>query len=81
MILTRAFDVHEVGVGRLHKALQLVGALLARLEGVEKIDGELFNRRNQTTFWVVRGKGGYLTMKKAIDGSASSKFCSAIRQY
>lgn len=38
--LTRALDVHEVGVGRLHEALELVLPLLELRRGVEEIDGE-----------------------------------------
>jgi hypothetical protein len=39
-ILTRALHVHEVRVGRLHKALELVRALLGLRERVEEVDGE-----------------------------------------
>ena len=38
--LTRALDVHEVGVGRLHEALELVLLLLELSGGVEEVDGE-----------------------------------------
>jgi hypothetical protein len=38
---TRALDIHEVRVGRLHKSLKLVGALLVFNRGVKKIDGQL----------------------------------------
>jgi hypothetical protein len=38
---TRALHVHEVGVGRLHKPLELVAALLRLLRGVKKILSEL----------------------------------------
>ena len=37
---TRALHVHEVGVGRLHKTLELVAALFVLSRGVEKIDGK-----------------------------------------
>jgi hypothetical protein len=38
---TRALDIHEIRVGRLHQAFQLVLSLL-RLDGrVEEVDGEL----------------------------------------
>ena len=37
---TRALDVHEVGVGGLHKTLELVTALLVLSGGVEEVDGE-----------------------------------------
>ncbi|OJT09594.1 hypothetical protein TRAPUB_13971 [Trametes pubescens] len=37
---TRALDVHEVGVGGLHEALELVPALLGISGGVEEVDGE-----------------------------------------
>jgi hypothetical protein len=36
-----ALDVHEVGVGALHKALELVSLLLVLDGGVKEIDGEL----------------------------------------
>ena len=39
-IRTRALHVHEVGVGRLHKPLELVAALLVLGRGVEEVDGE-----------------------------------------
>ena len=38
--LTRALDVHEVGVGGLHEALELVLLLLELSGGVEEVDGE-----------------------------------------
>ena len=37
---TRALDVHEVGVGGLHKTLELVAALLVLSRRVEEVDGE-----------------------------------------
>ena len=37
---TRALDVHEVRVWRLHKSLELVLLLLEFGRGVEEIDGE-----------------------------------------
>jgi hypothetical protein len=43
MGLTRALDVHKVGVGRLYEALELVAALLGLGEGVEEVDGESLN--------------------------------------
>ena len=43
---TRALNVHEVGVGGLHKPLELVAALLVLSGGVEEVDGErLINKR------------------------------------
>ena len=39
-IRTRALHIHEVGVGRLHKPLELVAALLVLGRGVEEVDGE-----------------------------------------
>jgi hypothetical protein len=38
---TRALDVHEVRVGRLHQSLKLVGALFLFNGRVEEIDGQL----------------------------------------
>jgi hypothetical protein len=38
--LTGALDVHEVRVGRLHEALELVLPLLELSGGVEEVDGE-----------------------------------------
>ena len=38
--LTWALDVHEVGVGRLHKPLELVATLLVLSGGVEEVDSE-----------------------------------------
>lgn len=37
---TWALDVHEVGVGALHKALELVLLFLVLGRGVEEVDGE-----------------------------------------
>jgi len=37
---TWTFDVHEVGVWRLHKTLELVPSVFGFLGGVKKIDGE-----------------------------------------
>jgi hypothetical protein len=43
---TWAFDVHEIGVGRLYKTFQLVLFRLGLSRGVEEIDGErLFDAR------------------------------------
>ena len=39
--LTRTLNVHEVRVGRLHKSLELVRALLVFNGRVKKIDGQL----------------------------------------
>ena len=39
-IRTRALDVHEIRVWRLHKSLELVLLLLELGRGVEEIDGE-----------------------------------------
>ena len=39
--LTRTLDIHEVGVRRLHKSLELVRALLVFNGRVKKIDGQL----------------------------------------
>jgi hypothetical protein len=37
---TGAFDIHEVGVGGLYEALELVLALFKLGGGVEEVDGE-----------------------------------------
>ena len=42
MQLTRTLNVHEVRVGRLHKSLELVRALLVFNRGVKKINSQLF---------------------------------------
>ena len=42
---TRALHVHEVGVGRLHKTLELVAALLVLSGGVEEVDGKRLWRK------------------------------------
>jgi hypothetical protein len=41
----RALDVHEVGVGRLHESLQLVGLLLKSVGGVQEINSQLLMRK------------------------------------
>ena len=45
IVLTRAFNVHEVGVGRLHKTLELVLLGFVLVGGVEEIDSESLRRR------------------------------------
>ena len=40
-LLTRALDIHKVGVGTLYKSLELVGALLVLNRRVKKIDSQL----------------------------------------
>ncbi len=37
---TWTLHIHEVGVGRLHKTLEFVAALLVLSRGIEEVDGE-----------------------------------------
>ena len=37
---TWALDIHEIGIWRLHKSLELVPLLFEFLRGVKKVDGE-----------------------------------------
>lgn len=41
---TRTLDIHEVGVGRLNKSLELVGTLLVFNRRVKKINGQLLKK-------------------------------------
>jgi hypothetical protein len=44
VLRTRAFNIHEVGVGGLYKALKLVLTLFKLGRGVEEVDGESLGR-------------------------------------
>lgn len=46
---TRTLDIHEVGVGRLNKSLELVGTLLVFNRRVKKINGQLLKKKQSIT--------------------------------